>query len=373
MRVLFCGGGTAGHITPAIAIAQAIKIKDKRSQILFVGRTGGNENRAVTSNGYALTTINIRGFERKLTFKNLKNAFIAFKSLGEAKKIIKSFSPDVVVGTGGYVSWPVLKSAVKMNIPSVIHESNASPGFVTKLLSGKCDLVLLNLSGSEKEFPKKHNIMIVGNPVREEFTKLTRDGARKKIGILQNELLITSFGGSGGSEAINREILNLMKIHSSRNPGIRHIHATGEKYFKSAKDKYPSFANGKNGCLIKSYIDNMPELITASDIVISRSGAMSLAELSAAGVAAILIPSPNVADDHQRKNADLLTKAGAAIMIEEKDLNERTLTDAVYRLESDEGMRKRMQKEIKKFYFKDSAHEIADAIISLSKSNSAVK
>lgn len=365
MKVIFCGGGTAGHLTPAVAIAESLLKHNKNTDILFICREGGEENQIIKKRGYAIKTVNIHGIERKLSFKNAKNIFIALKAVKKAKNIIKSYSPDVVIGTGGYVTWPVLKAAQKIGIPTVIHESNACPGLVTKVLASKCDKVLLNFKGSEKEFKRQDNIKIVGNPVREDFLNTDKITARKKLGISPTEFLISSFGGSGGSQKINEAVISLMKSHSSKNKNIRHIHSCGNKYYEEIKNKYPELISGKGGCIIKPYIYDIPSVIVASDIIISRCGAMTLAEISAAGCASILIPSPNVTNNHQYKNAKLIYDKEAALMIEESELNDRTLLDAVRRLETDASLRGRLSKKIKEMYVTNSKDVIVEEILSL--------
>lgn len=365
MKIMFCGGGTAGHLTPAIAIAEALLKQDKNTDVLFVCREDGSENEAVIKKGYQIKTISISGIERKISFKNAKNILTALKAIKKSQKIIKEFSPDVVIGTGGYVTFPVLRAAQKMKIPTVIHESNACPGLVTKLLAPKCSRVLLNLKGSEKEFKNKKNIRIVGNPVREDFFINDKATARKKLGISHNEFLISSFGGSGGSEKINNTIIALMNTHSSKSKKIRHIHSCGIKYYDKIKKEYPSLTSGKNGCVIKPYIYDISNVILASDIIISRCGAMTLAEICAAGCVAILIPSPNVTNNHQYKNAKLISDAEAAIMIEESELNDRVLLDTVRKLEGDSELRGILSKKIKDMYVKNSKELIVNEILSI--------
>ena len=356
MRIVFCGGGTAGHISPAIAIAEEL-MKDKNTEILFIGREGGGENEAVIRRGYNIKTITIEGFERRLNFDNIKRLFLAEKAIRTSRRYLKDFSADIVVGTGGYVCWPVIKAAQRLNIPTVIHESNASPGLVSRLLSRKCDLVLLNLEGAKSRFKYKDNIRVVGNPISEDFSKTTRHAARKKIGISDSKLVISSFGGSGGSKALNDVIIDIMNSHSSKNKNIIHIHSSGKKYFEEIKKLYPEYTSDKSRCVIKPYIKDMPALLAASDIIITRCGAMTLTEISAAGVPAIMIPSPNVTGNHQYENAKLFAEGGAGIIIEEKDLSERTLLDALRHLENTPKERKVMGEKMREFY-KENAREI---------------
>ena len=365
MKIILCGGGTAGHITPAIAIAEGILTKNPDAEILFVGREGGEENEAIMKKGFNLLTIKISGFERKLSVKNLKNLKTVVSALRRAKEIIKNFSPDAVVGTGGYVCWPILKTAQWMKIPTVIHESNASPGLSARLLSKKCKRVLLNLQGSEKEFKERSNIRIVGNPVREEFLTQSRKDARKKLRLSEKSFFILSLGGSGGSKKINDSIVELMQSHSTKNSGITHIHLCGRKYFNDIKKAFPQLTAGINGCTIKPYSDDMATLMAAADLIISRAGAMTLAEISAVGVASILIPSPNVTGNHQYKNAKLICEKNAAVMIEENELCERKLSDMVKRIENDAAYRKMLGSEIKKFFVSDAKEKITNEIIDL--------
>lgn len=367
MRVLFCGGGTAGHISPAIAIAEALISKDRNTEVLFIGRDGGEENEAIKKASFKLETIEIYGIQRKLTPKNIKRLFVAAKAIGKAKKIIKKFNPNVVVGTGGYVCYPVLKAARKLKIPTAIHESNACPGLTTKLLAPKCDRVFLALKGAENEFKNKENIIIVGNPVRVDFGNIDRAGARRSLKIKDKEFLILSFGGSGGSEKMNEALLSLMKNHSSKNKNIKHIHATGKKYYSKTETMREKYTNEKNGCEIRAYIDNMPTLMAAADLVISRSGAMTLAEMSAAGCAAILIPSPNVTNNHQYKNAKLFSEGGAALLLTEEKLTEKSLLEQVLYFENNPKKRAETKEKIKQFSMPDSKDKIIAEIAKIAK------
>ena len=291
MRIILCGGGTAGHVSPAIAIAEFCREKDENTELLFIGREGGEENAAIEKNGFPLQTLKIKGLERKISVEAIKSVLVALRAKSKAKSIITKFAPDAVIGTGGYVSWPVIRAAQELNIPTLIHESNGCPGLVTKLLAPKCQRVLLNFKGSEKEFTRQDNIRFVGNPVREKFFSVKRADARRALGISQKDFLIASIGGSGGSESINAASVALMRAHSAKNKHVRHIHSSGKKYFEALKNLYPELVRGTDGCIIKPYIEDMATVLAASDAVISRCGAMTLSELSACGVASILVPS----------------------------------------------------------------------------------
>lgn len=365
MKVLLCGGGTAGHVSPAIAIADALKKKDSNTEFLFVGREGGEENGATLKNNYPLKTIRIYGIERKLNIENLKRVHTAIKSLSVAKRILSEFSPDIVIGTGGYVCWPIIRTANRMGIPTLIHESNATAGLVTRLLSKKCDRVLLGFESAKKDLKRVNNAVVVGNPVREGFYTLDKRRARKKLGISDSSLVISSFGGSGGSRELNRAIISLMKSYSSKEKNVYHIHSCGKKYYADVSNSVPELVKGRRGCIIKPYIEDMEAVLFASDIVITRCGAITLSELCAVGVTPIMIPSPNVSGNHQYKNAKQLKNLGIGILIEEKNLSERTLLDAVrFLCENPEKCRK-MKEKFKKLHVADSAERIVSEVYSL--------
>lgn len=360
MRAIIAGGGTAGHVTPGISIAEVILSREKDSKILFIGRENGDENGIIKRRGFELKTLKISGFSRKLTPTNLRKAFHAVTALAAAGRIIREFEPDVVIGTGGYVCWPVLKAAQMAKIPTVLHESNVVPGLTTRMLAPKCTRVLLNFPGSEKELKRKDNVAVVGNPLLSGLMHESRDGARRKLGISNGDFFILSFGGSGGAEVLNKHAIALMQNYCLRVGRIRHVHATGKKYYSAIKSAYPSLATGNGGCVIHPFIDDMATYMRAADIVICRCGAMTLSEVAAARTVPILIPSPNVTDDHQYKNGKLFVDRGAALMIEESELNDRTLIDAVRYLENNPHLRMKMQSKLKEFSTENSRELIYD-------------
>lgn len=341
MKALFCGGGTAGHVIPAVAIAEALLKEDSTTKVKFIGRQGGNECDIIKKRGFSLSEIKIEGLSRKPGIKSLKSIYFAFEALKSARKIIKEFNPDVIIGTGGYVCWPVLTAGRLLGIPTVIHESNATPGLTTRLLAGGASSVLLSVKECADNLKRAKRICVVGTPSLNDFDKYTKSEARKKLGISPSDFFILSFGGSGGAEAVNTVSIALMKSYSRRIPSVKHLHATGKSYYDKIKKSEPELVKGKDGCKILSYINNMPEVMQAADVVISRCGAMTLAEMCMTGSVGILIPSPNVTDNHQYKNAKHMSDMGAAILIEEKDLSLRLLVDTVGALHNDE---KRLQK-----------------------------
>ena len=363
MNIILCGGGTAGHINPAIAIAEEIKHRYPDSKILFIGREEGFENNLIKKSGFEYKTIKIQGLKRSICLTNLKIIHNALKAKQDARKIIESFNPDIVLGTGGYVCWPVISAAKKMNIPVAIHESNCIPGLTTRLLAGKCDIVFLSNKETENYISKAKKTVICGTPILKSFLGITREQARKSLGIRDNEIFILSFGGSIGSEKMNETIIDLIQKYSSKNKSVRHIHATGKNNYETVI-RNTKIDEGC-GCHIVPYIDNMPTVLHASDIVICRCGAITLSELASVGVAAILIPSPNVAENHQFKNAKMLADDDAAILIEEKDLTYEAIKKAVEKLKNDKNGRKTKAKRIKDHFTQNSTKIIADELFNL--------
>lgn len=339
MRALIAGGGTAGHINPAIAIANKIKEQNPDAEILFAGRKKGMEARLVANAGFSFTPIEVRGFQRQFSFRNLKNNLLAIVCLVTsqfaARKIIRNFKPDVVIGTGGYVSGPVVMQASRMGIKTVIHEQNAFAGVTTKLLSPRVDVALLAVEAAAKYLDKSCKHVTVGNPIRDSILTANRQKAREKLGI-GDRICILSFGGSLGAARVNEAVAELMKWHTQTDR-FYHIHATGayeKESFPKLLDKL-GVDKSSPSLDIREYIDDMPDCIAAADIMICRAGAITLSEIEAAGKASILIPSPNVAENHQYHNAMVLANAGAAVVIEEKDLTGDKLSETFRELTND--------------------------------------
>ena len=324
MKVLLAGGGTAGHINPALAIAGYIKNKRNDAEFLFIGNRGGMEQRLVPQAGFDIKSITISGFKRsfspKSMLENVKTVSRTFTSSREAKKIIAEFKPDICIGTGGYVSGPVIRTAAKMGIPCIIHEQNAYPGITNKMLAKSVKKVMLAVPDAKKHFDKNVDFVITGNPVRQEILTAKKEESRKELG-LDNRPVVLSFGGSLGARKINEAVADLV-ARSGIDGRYQHIHAYG-----SYGDWFPQLVEEKGTDIadcsnldIRPYIDNMPTCMAAADLVICRAGAITLSEIQAMGKPAILIPSPNVAENHQYHNAMALVNAGAADIIEEKDL-----------------------------------------------------
>ncbi len=332
MKVLLAGGGTAGHINPALAIAGYIKSKRPDTEFLFIGNKGGMEQRLVKNAGYNIESIKISGFKRsfspKSMIENVKTVSRTFTSSHEAKKIIEKFKPDICIGTGGYVSGPVVRTAAKMGIPCIIHEQNAYPGVTNKMLSKDVKKVMLAVPDAKKYF-EKADFVITGNPVRYEILTADKEQSRRSLN-LDARPVILSFGGSLGARRINEAVAQLV-ARSGKDGRYQHIHAYGSygDWFPELVKKYGTDIKKCSNLDVRPYIDNMPTCMAAADLVICRAGAITLSEIEAMGKPAILIPSPNVAENHQYHNAMALVNSGAAEIIEETDLSGELLMKKV--------------------------------------------
>ncbi|MBQ7953844.1 MAG: undecaprenyldiphospho-muramoylpentapeptide beta-N-acetylglucosaminyltransferase [Clostridia bacterium] len=330
MRVLLAGGGTAGHINPAISIADTIKAKEPDSEFLFVGTKNGMESKLVPKSGYKIEFIEVSGFKRKLTVKNAVAVFKAVKAFAKCRKIIKKFRPDIVIGTGGYVSGPLLLAASKLKIPTLIHEQNVFAGLTSKMLSDKVNTVCISFEESRPKFEKAKNVVLTGNPLRNELFGLTYADARKKLGIDEKPFIV-AFGGSLGAKRLNDSVVNYIKRIEDGKYNI--LFATGEREFDEVSKKLEGVK--KTGTDVVKYIYNMNEAMQAADLLICRAGAITVSELNALGKPSVLIPSPNVTDNHQFYNAKALANKNAAVLIEEKDLDDDLFFNTVSKLAED--------------------------------------
>ncbi len=362
MRVLMTGGGTAGHINPALAIAAKIKQEQPDAQFLFVGAKGRMETRLVPAAGYKIETVDVRGFQRRLSLKNvgrnLAAALHAVTAGSDCARILRRFQPDIAIGTGGYVSGPILRKAARMGIPVLVHESNAFPGVTVKMLAKVADAVMIAEESARKYLPSQANVIVTGNPLRREFLHLDRDTARRKLG-LDERPLVLSFGGSLGAERINSTMTEVL-ARSVREGRLQHIHASGHAGWESTSSRLKKLgvAPHEKGIWLREYIDDMPRCMAAADLVISRCGAMTLSELPAAGKPSILIPSPNVAENHQYHNAMALVRKGAAVCIEEKDLTPDSLWQAIKQITDSPDEMRRMGDNARRAAILDASDRI---------------
>ena len=351
MRVLLTGGGTSGHVNPALAIADIIKAHEPDVTIAYVGTPTGIEKKLVEKEGYEYFPVKIQGIARSLSPKNVKAAFLALTAPAQAKKIIKDFRPDVVIGTGGYVCWPLLRAAAGLGVPTLVHESNSIPGLAVKMLDGKVDIILTNFEESAKNLKHKDRVVCVGNPVRFSRSDMTREEARAALGIPESiRFVVLSFGGSLGAEGVNRAAIDVMRGFSSQKSDVAHFHSGGKRYYGDAIERFESAGLKKSSRLsVSEYIYDMKTYMSAADLVICRSGAMTLTELAMMGKPAILIPSPNVTDDHQYKNAKVLGDRGAAVVIRESELNCESINAEVEKIYADAALRQRMSEKVSEF------------------------
>ncbi len=364
MKIVFIGGGTAGHINPALALADYIKEREPNSEIIYVGAKGGMEEKLVSEAGFNFKGITVSGFSRKLNLSGIKKNIITLKNIivssFESRKILKEFQPDICVGTGGYVCGTFLRESAKMKIPFLIHDSNSYPGITTKLLAKKATKVLLINENAKKHLPKSISTEITGTPVRKKILNFDRLTARKNLGIKENQTVILSFGGSLGAKTINN-VMSQIIIKNKNNPNFYFIHGFGKNghYFEENLKHENININESTKYAIKEYIKNMPECMAAADIVICRSGATTLSELQASAKPAILIPSPNVAENHQYHNAMALVNSNAASIIEEKDLTEEKLFNEICKIfENNQAIAKKYSENLKRIAITDSCEKI---------------
>ena len=334
MRVLLSGGGTGGHVYPAIAIANRIKEEHPDAEIVFVGTAKGIESEIVPKYGYELKTVTVQGFKRKIDFDNVKRVFKLFKGLEQSRKVVKQFKPDIVIGTGGYVSGPVLFNASMNKVPTVIHEQNSFPGVTNKILAKMVTRVLTSFEDSHQRFPEgtREKLVLTGNPVRKEILMARKNSARRSLGVTENKKMVLCYGGSGGSEDIN----NAMKlvIENMVKDDVAFIFATGKYYYEEFSNSI-SHLQFKPYQRVVPYLEDMANALAASDLVIGSAGAISLAEITALGKPSIIIPKAYTAENHQEYNAKSIEKQGAGIAILEKDLTPQSLNEAVFKLLGD--------------------------------------
>lgn len=363
MNVAFAAGGTGGHINPALAIADKLKEVFPETKILFIGSPDGLESKLVKKAGYDFAPVKMAGIQRKLTPHNIKlnvQAVHYYLSAGKRiKKIFDDFSPDLVIGTGGYVTGTVLKTAIKCGIKTALHESNSLPGVSVKMLASKADLVMLGTEDAKKHLGECKKCVVTGNPLRNNIPIEEKSAARKRLG-LPDCLTILSAGGSQGASRLNEAVVQLLSYEQKKG-NINHIHGYG----KHGKDTFmQSLAD--NGIdaenphfIIKEYIDNMYTCMCASDLIITRAGAMTLTEIMAIGRASILIPYPYAAENHQYYNALTLQNANAGRIIDDKDLTGAVLIDTVNKLVDDPELLKLMSENAAKL----SKHDAAGIIL----------
>ncbi len=372
MHILFAGGGTAGHINPALAVAQYVKKMHPDAKISYIGKNGGMEERLVKNAGFDFYGIDVAGFQRRISVKNIGRNISAavkvFTSSSRSKKLLLSLKPDVVVGTGGYVSGPVLREAAKLGLKTAIHEQNAYPGVTTKMLISKVDTVMLAMAEAKSRLKLERPAVITGNPVREEFSLLSKSASRAALSVPLDKILILSSGGSLGAAPINNAIIELIASRYTEKDLI-FMHATGRGGYKEFMEKLRAkgVPESAENVVIKDYIDNMGECTVAADLTITRAGAITLSALAVCGKPSILIPSPYVAENHQYHNAMSLKRINAAELLEEKDLTGENLIKLVDSLVFDRDKLSLMGSKARSYAIPDAAKRIYDEVIKLYK------
>jgi len=357
-RLIISGGGTGGHIFPAVAIANTFRERHPDAQILFVGAKGKMEMTRVPEAGYKIVGLWISGLQRKLTLSNLMFPVKVITSLVRARSIVKQFKPHVVIGTGGYASSPVMMAATRLGIPAVIQEQNSFAGLANKQVAGKVSKVCVAYEGMEKYFPKE-KIVFTGNPVRKDIltTELKREKALGHFGFDGNTKTLLIIGGSLGARTINESILAGMDKIVDAN--IQMIWQTGKGYFEVYKSQLGKYDLRK--IRVQDFVKEMDLAYAAADVVISRSGALAVSELCIAKKACILVPSPNVAEDHQTKNAMALVEKDAALMITDKEAGAKLVGEAL-KLLFDEGRAARLRTNIAQLAKPNAADDIVNEI-----------
>lgn len=363
MRYIISGGGTGGHIYPALAILDKIKQRDKDAEILYVGTSGSLEEELATRYGYNFKSVRVKGLPRRFNFDTFKSLKILLDGINDSKKLIKEFKPDVAIGTGGYVSFPIVMLSQRRNIPTIIQEQNAFPGKSNRILAKKAKAVAIAF----KEASDKLGVdttFISGNPIRDEFFKLDKYKSREKLGFKSNEKIVLSFGGSGGQESINNAIINILENY---NPSYTLVHITGKSWYEEFMEEIEN--KGiiiPDNVKILDYSYELPLYLSSSDLVVMSSSAISLAEISALGLPSILIPKAYTADNHQVYNARSYENMGASIVYTEDELNGKNLNNSINDLLNNKDRLDEMSFNTKKFAKKDSTDLIVDKIFEIS-------
>lgn len=371
MKVVIAAAGTGGHINPGIAIANKVMEKEPKSKVIFIGTNRGLENDLVPRAGYKLEKIDAYGIQRKLTIQNFKNLYSTFKSINIAKNILIENKPDVVIGTGGYICVPVVIAAKKLGIPVVLHESNAFPGIAVKLFKKKADKILVGFKDAKERLSNAENVIVTGNPIKIkklDLTETEKQKIKKGIGLDENKTTVLVFGGSQGAKSINRSLIEI--IVNKKNTNYQIIWAAGPEQYEEIeqqlKDVKLDIENLKDVKIVP-YIYNMEEVMNTCDLVVCRSGAMTITEIACTGKPAIFIPFPYATENHQEYNAKVLENAGAAKIILNKDLNSEILGNTISEMIKDKTELEKMSENALKIYMPNVEERIYNEIKELIK------
>ena len=369
MRVLFTCGGTAGHVNPAVALAQMFQTRNSGCEVLFVGADGGMETRLVPKEGYPIETVTITNFRRSLSpasiGHNVRTLLNMNKSRKQANAILDRFQPDLVVGTGGYASFPVVKAAAKRGIPTAVHESNAVPGLTTKTLSKVVDVVMVGFEESRSHYDDPGKVVVTGTPVRTDFFRYTRKEARAELGLTDDRPLVLSVWGSLGAGVMNCQMAECIALECRDGAPFHHIHGAGRDYRAVLDALQGSGLADHPEVDVREYIYDMPLVMAAADLVLCRAGAPPIAEIAAIAKPAVLVPSPNVVADHQTKNARVLANAGGAVLLPEGESSGEKLYALMTGLLSDTPRREAMSRALRDMAVPDAAEQIYQTLVRL--------
>ena len=372
MRVIIAAAGTAGHINPGLAIANKIKQEQPNSEIIFVGTSRGLENDLVPRAGYELKTIEAYGLSKKISLDNLKKLFKTFRGLGQAKKIVKQFKPDIVIGTGGYICGAVITAASKQKIPTLLHESNAFPGKAVKMLAKRTDTILVSFQDAKDRIPNANKIVCTGTPVKivkQNYGINEKNEIIKENGLNASKPIVLVYGGSQGAQRINEALIEIIKGKLNKNYQV--IWATGPKQYDIIKESLGNInIDNIENMKIVPYIYDMEKVMNIADLIVARSGAMTITEISNLGKASILVPLPNVSNNHQMYNAKVLEKINAAEIIENDNMNGKLLNKTINEIVSDQEKLKLMGASAYSISIKDTQDKNFQEILAIIKRKS---
>ena len=370
-RVIFTCGGTAGHINPAIALAQLMHEKDPGTEFLFVGAERGLEKDLVPKAGYAFRTVHISSFHRSFKPKEIRHNLISVYNLmrapGEARAILRQFRPDVVIGTGGYASFPMVKAAAKAGIPTAVHESNMVPGLTTQMLEPFADRIMVGFEECRQHYKKPEQVRVTGTPVRGDFFAKTKEEAKRALGVDDGRPLIVSFWGSLGAAGMNRQMADFMALEAAKEP-FHHIHAAGASGYPLIQTLLREKGvdlSAHPALQLREYIYDMATVMRAADLVICRAGASTISELTALGVPALIVPSPYVTNNHQEKNARVLERAGGAAVLVEQSSSGQVLFQTACTILHDREKLAAMERSMAKLGIRDATERIYETILEI--------
>ena len=371
MNILFTCGGTAGHVNPAIALAQLMTEKNPDTSFLFVGAERGLEKDLVPKAGYDFRTVHISSFHRSFKPKEIKHNLVSVCNLirapREARAILEEFRPDVVIGTGGYASFPMVKAAAKAGIPTAVHESNMVPGLTTEMLEPFAGRIMVGFEACRQHYKHPEKVMVTGTPVRGDFFKMTKEEAKRQLGVDDGRPLIVSFWGSLGASGMNRQMADFLALEAAKEP-FHHIHGAGASGYPMVRDLLREKGvdlEAHPALQLREYIYDMAPVMRAADLVICRAGASTISELTALGVPALIVPSPYVTNNHQEKNARVLESAGGAEVLLEKDCSGQAMFQAACGILHDGERRKQMETAMASLGIRDATERIYQTVLEI--------